>query len=431
MEIADGIRDGLLQSPTICGNSGYFAVRIFGTGAAYRSGVDEYSWRDPDIYITDEVVRRCNGMPVIFYHPIDGMLDSESFRQQIVGTIILPYIKGEEIWGIARILDEDTINILSNLEMSTSPAVKFARGSGTRKIIIDGAKTLLLEGLPQLIDHLAICEHGVWDKLGEPSGVISDSVGVQKVPDDAPEVKKADADTAPPAWAADMMKRMDSFGHLMERMDAIDKKMDESFEKWAKEEKEEPEHKEDSKKRADAEDKKEESEEEKKGREEKEKADAQMKADATRRLDELEAKLRPTERSDAETAECADAQARWDSVAMAFGKSARAPLAGETPAAYRRRLASEYQQHSTRWKSTDLATLPADALFNAEADIRADAMAASRRPVDLGAGQLREIKSQSNAGHRISEFVGDPEGWMAHFKQPMRQRVTGLGLKTN
>ncbi|EJM4515722.1 NUDIX hydrolase, partial [Salmonella enterica] len=101
----------------------------------------------------------------------------------------------------------------------TSPTVT---GGDDVLINVDG-EPLLLEGNPVLLDHLAICEQGVWDKLGEPTGVKSDTLlnEVQKMDEekvlalinqaldarearakaDAEEKAKADAEAAEKAKA--------------------------------------------------------------------------------------------------------------------------------------------------------------------------------------------------------------------------------------
>jgi len=410
LDIAQGIKGGMYPSPWHFPNCSLYAMRITGTGASYRLAHDEYVWRDPSIYLNDEFLARCNGLPVIFEHPERSMLNSEEFANRIVGTIMLPYIKGDEVWGIARIYDASTIEILNNEKMSTSPGVVFGDNSVNRKIEIDDGNMLLIEGKPTFLDHLAICVQGVWDKMEEPDGITSSTTGALKMADEPTDDK--DRKDAAPAWAADAFKGIhDTFGKMMERLDAQEKRMDESFSKWAKEEGEEAAHK-DEQARKDA--------------AEKAEADAKARLDA---VEEAVKKAMPVERSDEEAAEMADAQARCDSVASMFGKHARAPIAGESPIAYRRRLASEYKQHSAAWKDVDLAALPDNALRNAEAAIYADAQTAARTPVGLAPGQLREIKRESAAGHKISEFTGDPNGWMNYFKPPMRARVTGLGIK--
>lgn len=231
---------------------------------------------------------------------------------------------------------------------------------------------------------------------------------------------KAKADAEPPAWAADMMDRMDAMGKRMDSMEA-GKRSDSD------------ESEEDKKKREEAE----KADKAKADAEEKEKADSarrdadeKERKDAKARMDAIENAVK--ERSDEEVAELADAQARCDSVASAFGKSARQPMAGEKGVDYRRRMATEYKAHSPRWKEIDLAALPGAALANAERDIYADAMVAARAPGTAPAGTLREIKvpRAGGMGH-MAEFIGDPDSWMMMFKPPLRARVRegGLGIK--
>ena len=40
---------------------------------------------------------------------------------------------------------------------------------------MDDGSNLLVEGSPSFVDHLAICEKGVWDKGGDASGIRIDS----------------------------------------------------------------------------------------------------------------------------------------------------------------------------------------------------------------------------------------------------------------
>src|SRR5487761_1073104 len=107
--VARAIIAGELASPQKYGNFWLFAVRVTGTGAAYRSGLDEYVWRSPEDYLNEDFIARCGGLPVIFEHPEKRRaLDSREFADRIVGSIMLAYIRDDEVWGIARIYDEAT-----------------------------------------------------------------------------------------------------------------------------------------------------------------------------------------------------------------------------------------------------------------------------------------------------------------------------------
>lgn len=174
LSIAKAIQAQELTSPQRYGNLLLIAMRITGTGRAYRQSIDEYVWRDPSIYLNDEFLERCMGLPVIMEHPKAKMLDTNEFRDRIVGMITVPYIRDNEVWGVAKILDMEAADMLETEKMSTSPAVVFvnAEASGVKMPMKDGA-TLLIEGKPSLLDHVALTPLGVWDKGGPPTGVES------------------------------------------------------------------------------------------------------------------------------------------------------------------------------------------------------------------------------------------------------------------
>lgn len=173
--VAKAIRDGELTSPQrYAGSLLLIAIRITGTGSAYRPAVGEgeYVWRDPSIYLNEEFLERCQGLPVIWRHPQSNVLNSGEFSERVIGAVMLPYISGDEVWSIARIYDDEAAALMEKYELSTSPAVL----CGGRKYRMGDGKHLLIEGKPELLDHIAILaprEPGVWDKDEGPSGVAS------------------------------------------------------------------------------------------------------------------------------------------------------------------------------------------------------------------------------------------------------------------
>lgn len=175
LAIARAVRDGELTSPQRYMDSLLLvAIRITGTGAAYRPSVGEgeYVWRDPSIYLNPDFLERCQGLPVIWRHPKTNVLDSKEFSDRVIGAVMLVYIKDQEVWCIARVYDDDASDYIEQHELSTSPAV-LCTG---KKYSIGEGKELLIEGKPQLLDHIAILaprEAGVWDKGGPLSGVES------------------------------------------------------------------------------------------------------------------------------------------------------------------------------------------------------------------------------------------------------------------
>jgi 8-oxo-dGTP pyrophosphatase MutT (NUDIX family) len=171
LDIARAIRDGELSGPQQYENIWLFPIRITGTGEAYRHKWKEYVYRDPAIYLNDDFLARCNGLPVILEHPRTETLNTDEYKDRNIGSIFLPYIKGEEVWGIAKVIDEDGAQVMLDNQLSTSPAVVWRDPDVNNEIELADGKKYLIEGHPTLLDHIAICRQGVWDKGGEPTGV--------------------------------------------------------------------------------------------------------------------------------------------------------------------------------------------------------------------------------------------------------------------
>lgn len=468
LTVAKAIRDGELGSPQRYENVWLFAVRITGTGTAYRKALDEYVYRPPEHFLTPEFVERCNGLPVIFLHPGNQILNTQEYRDRAVGTVMLPYIQEDEVWGIAKIFDADAAELMQSTHASTSPAVVFRDAGSTESLEIDG-ESVLIEGKPSYLDHLAICEEGVWDKGGEPSGVQLNEVNTV-------EEEKA------PAWADALHKKLDS---VCKRIDALEGKgrvedgksknedeakrddEHEGFKKLEHEIEGEGKSKESAEKiaaaagrekygekgmeekaaagRKDSEDgsrelgkreeagekraekeiraaEKESNEERRKEREEGEKrSDAQMNADnadVRRKLAALENRLADLSKplSVDTRKQLSEAQSRADSVFQLFGEHAPAPMHGENPVAYRKRLAASLQKHSKSLKSLRLDSVDGEAFGVIENQIYSDAQAAAAEPANLPPGRLIPIVRQDSAGRMITSYTGDIDAWLGVFK---------------
>jgi len=120
--------------------------------------------------------------------------------------------------------------------------------------------------------------------------------------------------------------------------------------------------------------------------------------------------------SDSERERFAAIQEQADPVFQAFNDRAPAPMDGETPTMYQRRLASKMQGHSAKWKDSRLGAVSDAAMLDTVvADIYADALTAARRGVDIPAGRLRENRVTSPAGHTIVTFDGETDAWTKPF----------------
>jgi 8-oxo-dGTP pyrophosphatase MutT (NUDIX family) len=171
LDIARAIASGEFGSPQQYENIWLFALRITGTGVSYRPELEEYVWRPPEIYLNAEFLARCAGLPVIIEHPPTDELNTEEYTNRVIGSIVFAYIEGDEVWGIGKIYDQRAAEVMRSHRLSTSPAVIFRDPSVNETRQLAGGKHLLVEGEPSLLDHLAICELGVWDKDGSPTGI--------------------------------------------------------------------------------------------------------------------------------------------------------------------------------------------------------------------------------------------------------------------
>lgn len=405
MDVAGLISGGQLTSPQFFRNMYLWALRITGTGVAWRSKFRQYAYRSPENYLTDEFLARCSGLPVIWWHPEKNVLNSEEFAARTIGAIAFAWIQGDEVWGMARIYDTDAAVNLSTRQLSTSPTVT---GGDDVLINVDG-EPLLLEGNPVLLDHLAICEQGVWDKLGDPAGVKSDTLN---------EVQKMDEDKFVELFNKCMDARMAKADEEKAAKEKADAEEQEKKEKADAEEKEAEE----AKAKKDAEEK---SAKEKADAEEEEKAKADSEL-AKIRADMEELKNRvPQEVSDEERNEIADTQCKADSVFASFGERAPQPMAGERAMPYRRRIMTRLQKYSTDYKEVDLHAIADSQLLTiAEKKIYADAQASAASSLEPGAG-LREVVRTDATGRRISNFIGDPSACWAPF-QAVSRKLAGI-----
>jgi|HubBroStandDraft_4_1064222.scaffolds.fasta_scaffold00159_5 8-oxo-dGTP pyrophosphatase MutT (NUDIX family) len=407
--VAKAIAAGELTSPQIYGNLLLIAMRVTGTGAAHRSGTqdkptNEFTYRDPDLYLNDEFLQRCAGLAVLVEHSEGNLMTSEEYAAHNVGSAFYPYIKGDEVWCIAKIMDTAAVQMLLEKQLSTSPGVFFRskEDCGEEFILPDGAK-LLIESKPRQLDHLAICRRGVWDKGGDPAGV--DTSGV---------INMADTQTAE--------SKMDA---MMSKMDAACAKMDTVAAEWqAKKDAEAAKAKKDAEE-ADAKSKKDcEEAAAKKDAADKEEAaakakkdadEAQAKKDAER--DQQVASLReelaavragqPAKHTPDDKNKFAAAQMRLDSACQAWGHAARPALNGESLRDYRVAILTELKAHSRAYKDSDLSSIGDENAFtNIEGIIINDAIAASNVHIAQGAPLSRRTRVNEH-GHKITTYHGD------------------------
>ena len=166
-EAAIAMAEGRIPSPARIGDLTLVKMRITGSGMSYRSGLKEYVWREPEIFATQEFADRCNGIPVVYEHTND----QNEIVERIMGTVIYPYVDGDEVWGIVRIFLKSDIDMMVGSHPSTSPCVAFLDPAELNVTKLPSGEVVRIEGRPTIIDHLAVVPLGVWDKGTDPKGI--------------------------------------------------------------------------------------------------------------------------------------------------------------------------------------------------------------------------------------------------------------------
>lgn len=424
LELAQRIRDGTAPSPMKFSNMWLVNLRITGTGLAYRSGLKEHVWRDPKHYLNDDFLQRCNGLLVIANHPEDAVLTEEDFTERTVGSVMLPYIRGDEVWAVCRIYVRDIVEQIVSGKVSTSPSVVFNNASGNVEVQ-EGDTNFLIEGVPFLLDHIALVteDHGslgVWDKDKIPTGVeVSNKTGDIDMDEKQLEafqtmLAKAvgDAMGGVNQGIQKLTARMDSLEQgYKARADADDEAKRQADEKAKADEEEQ--------KKADAAEeeqrKADEAEAQKKADDDKAKADAE---EEKRKADEAAAE----ESAKADAANMSQAQAKADSAYTACGKQAPAPFSGEKSLDYRKRVLIGMQKHSQKHADVDVRAIADSATLSVLEDaIYSEARKSIQDEMNNTQGQLHKRVRSDDAGRRITEYVGDPNVWLSAFKTPPRR----------
>ncbi|QIU88275.1 NUDIX hydrolase [Yokenella regensburgei] len=428
-EAAQYIRDGTLDSPVKFSNMWLVNLRITGTGAAYRYGLKEFVWRDPSLYLNDEFLLRCNGLPVLFDHADEAPMSEEEFKKRIVGSVMLPYIKGDEVWAIVRIYVKEIVEKIVKEETSTSPSVIFGGESGCTERS-EGDSNFLIEGVPYLLDHIAIVTKdrgslGVWDKEGVPEGIEVTNKGDI-------EMEKEELQTFLKSALTEAM------GGVNTQLQSMSARMD-SQEKWIKARQDA-----DDKERQDAEEKEKAEAEEKakqdaadKERQDAEEAEAKKKADEEKAkqdaADSEEKAKQDAEEKAREDSAMTEARVRCDSAYTACGQQSPTPFSGEKALDYRKRALMALQKYSPDNKDINIRAVSDSAVLSVlEKAIYADARKAIDDEMNNTQGQLTKRVRMDEAGRRITEYSGDPNVWLAAFKTPpLRIKFNTQGSMNN
>lgn len=172
---------GNIKGITDVGDYFYMPVRITGSGLNIRKQGEALivADRNKTEFFNEAFIDHCKSLPIIIEHPVDDngnkdMLNNDTLpKNAIIGNTIDAWIAGkdgDEVWGLARIYDKTLLEKIKDGEInSTSPGVR---------IYYKESDPDFKTEVPYIINHLAFCEMGHWDK---PDSIGFDNSKFQKI----------------------------------------------------------------------------------------------------------------------------------------------------------------------------------------------------------------------------------------------------------
>ncbi len=175
-DVIERLKRGELDSPVRFGPLWLFRMRVTGTGIAYRPQHKEWVYRPPRFWLTKSMLRRVDGLPILAMHSDAAPVSGDEYHLRQIGILVHPWIDDQDIWGIAKVYDDNDASLIVNKFPSTSPSVTFGPDDPGEYVKLETGETLFIEPDPLYIDHLAVVPEGVWDKFDGPTGIHMDSL---------------------------------------------------------------------------------------------------------------------------------------------------------------------------------------------------------------------------------------------------------------
>ena len=240
--------------------------------------------------------------------------------------------------------------------------------------------------------------------------------------------RKDGQDEQIPAWADELGKRFDSFEKRLDSLESP-KKDSRPAEAADKKDSEGEDSKKDAKRKDTEGDTDKDTDREDRAR--KDAAQAITLRQQAAKIAEMEKRLNDVyaEPTIEDRNAIAETRSRADSIYQALtGQTASAPIPGESPIAYRKRLVDGLRKFSDRMKDVRVDSLTGEAFAVVEDRIYTDALAATRSEAIVPAGTLRAITRNDN-GHIRTDYIGDSAAWTAPFRAGAVRRLKFLNPK--
>ena len=156
--IVRALAAGLASPYEYCGST-FFTAQFSTTGVVYSPERAAYIYRDKEVWLSPHMCARVSGLPLLLGHPLDGLVDADSFAERVIGLVQIAFPKDDALMCVCRVIGKLTMPA----RYETMPACLF---NDEWPLAIVAGERMLLEPPPKYISHLSITPVG-----DEPLGV--------------------------------------------------------------------------------------------------------------------------------------------------------------------------------------------------------------------------------------------------------------------
>jgi hypothetical protein len=94
------------------------------TPTGIRFDGENYIFRDAQIWLSDHMLARLKGLPLIA-GMIDGALNSAEFVKRVIGTVMHGYVRDNSLWCVARICNNFALRVIQSGKYETRVTATF------------------------------------------------------------------------------------------------------------------------------------------------------------------------------------------------------------------------------------------------------------------------------------------------------------------
>ena len=152
--IVNDMISGVLQGPVEFSGICLAPLLVSPTGCRFDG--ESYVYRDPSTWLSERMTERMAGVPLLGGADGDGPVSGSAVIKRMIGVCMQGYIKGTELWCVARIANDFAWRLIKAGAAETRVSVAFDE---LPSIDIDEGN-LIVEPAPRYMNHLCLVPLG-------------------------------------------------------------------------------------------------------------------------------------------------------------------------------------------------------------------------------------------------------------------------------